>query len=191
MSRIVFVGYMGWALVGLRQGWLPETERTAVWFFYVLGLYLTAEWLYRLFLRRGVDMAFAFPIGLAILGLNVVTIYTGGQDGFPLLNRAEHLVTFVLVAFVVWVFFMQWLPTGMWQEHPYYTAWTVLGIVTLAGLANEFMELVLDQFFGTRLVGADGDTVQDLLMNTLGAVLFLATRLILGEAGWTGEGRRR
>jgi hypothetical protein len=153
-----------------------------IWVLYLLGIYLVAEALYDFFLQNRIDLSFSFPLLFAAYCLNLTTILLGGQDKYPLFNRTEHFVSYILIAFVVWTFFTKYLPQNVWQEHPYYTAILALSVTSLIGVVNELFELFFDHFFNTQLVGARYDTSLDLLMNTLGSGLFLSVYLILNHA---------
>ena len=96
------------------------------------------------------------------------------------MNRAEHFASFVLLCYVVWIFFIKYLPHEVWHHHQYYTAILVFSITATIGVGNELVELVLDSLFKTNLIGDRFDTSIDLLMNTLGSGVFLSVRLILG-----------
>ncbi|MBI1834057.1 MAG: hypothetical protein HYR90_04515 [Candidatus Andersenbacteria bacterium] len=152
-----------------------------VWSLYLLLIYLTCEKIYAVFLRRGIDLSYAFPLVFAVFILNAVSLLVRSQEQVPIINRAEHLATFVLVAYIVWTFFLKYLPQKVWEDHPYYTAILTLSLTALAGVGNEIVELALDHIFFTKTVGPAYDTSLDLLMNTLGAGLFLAVQLILHE----------
>jgi hypothetical protein len=159
---------------------LPDSTREPLWVVYVFGIYVLAERLYVFFRTRDVNIAYAFPFMFAIYVLNLVGLLVGGQERLPLLNRAEHLVSFVLIAYIVWIFFTQYLPQAVWKEHPYYTALLVMAVTSALGVGNEIVELALDSIAGTSMIGGRFDTPLDLLMNTLGAALFLSVRLIVG-----------
>lgn len=159
---------------------LPNSELSYPWLIYLIVIYLTAEYIYHVFAKRGIDLAYAFPLLFAIFLLNFVSLLLDGQYALPDLNRAEHLTSFVFAAYIVWTFFTKYLPHDVWQDHPYYTSILVLAVVSMFGVGNEIAELFFDVMFGTRTVGAGFDTTYDLVMNTLGAGLFLAFRLIYG-----------
>ena len=182
MSRFAFAGYFLLALWAIKSNRFGHSDYHFIWFLYVLALYYVAERLYNTFLNQSIDLTYAFPILFAIYCLNLVTLLLGGQDRLPLLNRTEHFASFLLLAYVVWVFFTKYLPQDVWKDHPYYTALLVLSVTSLLGVSNEVVELVIDHLFGTKYVGRHFDTSLDLLMNTLGSILFLAVRLILGSA---------
>ncbi len=184
VSRAVFAAYFLTMLWALRSGAnkFPDSNLHFVWFLYLVILYLFAEKLYSLFLRQGIDLSFAFPIVLAVYFLNFVSLLLDGQERLPTLNRAEHFAAFVLISYVVWIFFIRYLPQTVWVEHPYYTSILVMAVVAMAGVGNELVELLMDHLFGTQFVGKQYDTSLDLLMNTLGSGLFLAVRLILGSS---------
>lgn len=165
----------------------PHSKLTVVWTLYLLAIYLGAEYLYRVFLRKGIDLSFAFPILFAAYLLTLFSLLSGGQDTNPLINRVEHYASFVLITFVVWVFFSKYLPHHVWRDHPYYTALLALSVSSMIGVGNELMELLFDTFFNTELVGRALDTSLDLLMNTLGAVSFLGLRLLLGRVESEGH----
>jgi len=179
-SRIAFLGYFIFAFATLLADRFPHSQVEPVWLAYQIGLYLFAERLFVLFGEKGIDLTYAFPILFAAFILNFVTQILGGQDQLPLMNRTEHFASFVLITYVVWTFFLKYLPHNVWHDHPYYTALLVLSVTSLMGVSNELIELLIDRIFGTNHIGNQYDTALDLLMNTLGGGLFLAVRLILG-----------
>lgn len=180
-TRMAFAAYFAAAFL-LSIARISETSQLEfIWVVYLLALYFGAEWLYSFFMRQGIDLSYAFPILLAVYLFNITTLVSGGQEKYAVLNRIEHMASFVLITFVVWVFFTKYLPQSVWVEHPYYTALLTLAVTSLAGVLNEHFELIIDYFFGTKLVGPGRDTQLDLLMNSLGSGLFLGTRLMLGK----------
>lgn len=179
VSRAAFLIYFGFAVYTLIWHVFPQSALNGVWIAYLVGIYIVAEKLYGFFHARGIDMTFAFPLLFATYLLNVVSMLSGGQDVLPLLNRVEHFASFALVAYVVVVFFTEYLPHTVWRNHPYYTALLVLSVCALFGVLNEIIELFFDALFTTRHVGGGRDTSLDLLMNTLGSGIVLAVRLIL------------
>lgn len=152
-----------------------------VWTAYLIVLYFGCEKIYATFRKQNVDLSFAFPLLLSVFGLNITSLLVRGQETVPVINRAEHFATFVLFAYIVWIFFLKYLPQKVWREHPYYTAFLTLAITALAGVGNEIIELFLDQTFNAGTIGDRFDTSVDLLMNTLGAGTFLSVQLILRE----------
>lgn len=183
LSRIAFAALFAFALATL---FIPEvfpySTLDIVWVIYLFTIYVAAEFVYRAFTRRGVDLTFAFPLMFAIFLLNLASIWLDGQTRFPLMNRAEHFTSYVLVTYVVWIFFIQYLPQDVWRKHPYYTALLVFAVSTSLGSMNEIFELAMEILAGTHVIGDKFDTSLDLLMNSLGAGLFLSVRLILGAA---------
>jgi len=182
LSRVPFFGYFTFALWAIQAKTFVYSELTLVWLFYLLALYFIAEWLYKIFFLKGIDLTFAFPLLFAIYCLHIVSILLAGQERLPIMNRAEHFASFVLLCYVVWIFFIKYLPHKVWQEHQYYTAILVFSVTATIGVGNELVELVLDSLFNTNLIGNNFDTSIDLLMNTLGSGVFLGVRLILGTA---------
>lgn len=159
---------------------IPRSELSLSWLFYLFVLYIIAERFYYVFKERGVDLTFAYPLMLVMYTLNIVSMSFEAQERFPLLNRVEHFVSFLFLAYIAWVFFNQYLPQSVWRDHPYYTALLVFSITAAAGVINEIVELSLDGLFKTRFIGMDRlDTSLDLLMNTLGSGIFLAVQLVL------------
>ncbi|MEX2054818.1 MAG: hypothetical protein WD972_01425 [Candidatus Andersenbacteria bacterium] len=179
VSRLAFVTYFIFAGYALLYPFSPSSRLNLVWVVYLLALYFLAERFYDIFRQRNIDMAFAFPILFAIYLLNLVALIFGGQEKFPILNRVEHFAIFVLIAYVISVFFSEYLPHNVWHNHPYYTALLVMSVTALFGVANEIIELLFDTLFRTHHVGRGLDTSLDLLMNTLGSGLMLAVRLIV------------
>jgi len=178
-SRAVFLSGAVFLFLSARNRWFPASGLNPYWVFYLLALYVGCELIYRRFSKKNIDLAFAFPLVLSIFALHFVSVLIGAQERLPLINRAEHLTSFILLGYIVWIFFLKYLPQNVWQRHPYYTAWLVLSVTSLAGAGNEIFELFFDRVFQTNMVGAGYDTSLDLLMNTLGSGLFLAVRLIL------------
>ncbi len=178
--RFLFFIYFGFAFWSVLTDQFLYSKLSLVWIFYLVGIYIMAETLYLVFGRRGIDLTFAWPLLLAVFILNLVTLILGGQDILPLLNRTEHFASFVLLGYIVWVFFLKYLPQNVWHKHPYYTAILTLAITALLGVSNEIIELFFDRLLGTSIVGDQYDTSLDLLMNTLGSGMFLAVSLIVG-----------
>ena len=190
LARIGFIGYFIFSLWSVQPAGMvlfPHSQLTVVWTLYLLVIYLAAEYLSRVYLRRGIDLTFAFPLLLGMYLLTLVSLLSGGQDYNPVINRAEHYASFVLITFIVWVFFSKYLPHTVWRDHPYYTAVLVLAVTSTIGVGNELMELLFDTWFDTRLIGTSLDTSLDLLMNTLGAASFLGLRLLLGRVESQGQ----
>lgn len=181
-TRFAYLFYFIFALWTLKSDYFPYSNLHFVWLVYLVVLYIVAERIYALFLRQGIDLTFSFPLLFSIYCLTLVGLTLGGQERLPLLNRTEHFASFVLLAFIVWVFFTKYLPQNVWHDHPYYTSLLVLSVTSLLGVGNELVELMMDNLFGTKLVGPNLDTSLDLLMNTLGSGLYLAVRQIIGSA---------
>jgi len=179
-TRVAYSLYFLFALWTLRSEYFTYSNLHFVWLTYLIVLYLIAEKIYALFLRQGIDLAFSFPLLFFIYCLSLVGLLLGGQERLPLLNRAEHFASFVLLAYIVWIFFTKYLPQNVWHDHPYYTSILVLSVTSLLGVGNELVELLMDNLFNTKMIGARLDTSLDLLMNTLGSSLYLAVRQILG-----------
>lgn len=180
VSRGLFVAYFAISALATHYKIFPGSELDIRWLLYLIFLYLIAEKLLAVFMDQGIDLSFSFPLLFAIYMLNFVSLLLRAQEHFPLINRAEHFTSFILLGYVVWIFFLKYLPQDVWREHPYYTALLVLSVTSLMGSLNEIIELVLDSIFKTKFVGTEIDTSLDLLMNALGTGLFLAVRLILG-----------
>lgn len=182
-SRLGFAAYFA-LLFGSHAAQTSNiiAERTPLsWCVYLLCMYAACEYIYAAFRRRRLDLSYAFPLILSVFLLDGVSLIIRGQEQVPIVNRAEHFASFVLIGYLVWVFFLKYLPQDVWQRHPYYTAILVLAVTSLIGVGNEIVELVLDHLFHTHTVGPGYDTSLDLLMNTLGSGLFLAVALILQE----------
>lgn len=152
-----------------------------VWIIYLVGIYVVCERTYSFFKKKGIDLTFAFPLLLAVYVLNLVSVLLDGQTRFPLMNRAEHFTSFVLLGYIVWVFFVHYLPQKVWKNHPYYTALLVFSVTAAFGSLNEIIELGMDTIFSSQAVGDRYDTSLDILMNSLGTGLFLSVRLVIGE----------
>lgn len=186
-SRIALISFFLIAIYGSFNGWISQSDAAIWWFLYLIAIYIAAECIYAVFEKRGINLAFAFPLLFAIVLLNFFSILIEAQERYPIINRAEHFASFVLFAYIVWVFFLKYLPQKVWKEHPYYTSLLILSITSLAGVMNEIVELILDTTVGTNTIGPHFDTALDLLMNTLGAGLFLAVQLILYEGGFLSK----
>lgn len=180
LSRVAFAGYFVFALWTIQSKIFIHSELTLIWLLYLLVLYLIAEGLYKKFFQKGIDLTFAFPLLFSVYVLHIVSILLAGQERLPIMNRAEHFASFVLICYVVWIFFIKYLPHEVWHEHPYYTAILVFSVTATLGVGNELVELILDSLFNTRLIGDKLDTSIDLLMNALGSGIFLSVKLILG-----------
>jgi hypothetical protein len=179
-SRVAFTGYFIFALWTIQSKFFIHSELTLIWLLYLLVLYFIAERLYKKFFQKGIDLTFAFPLLFSVYVLHIVSILLAGQARLPIMNRAEHFASFVLICYVVWIFFIKYLPHEVWHEHPYYTAILVFSVTATLGVGNELVELILDSLFNTRLIGDKLDTSIDLLMNALGSGIFLSVKLILG-----------
>ena len=180
VTRALFVAYFVVSALATHYKIFPGSELDISWLVYLIILYLIAERFFAVFMDQGIDLSFAFPLLFSIYMLNFVSLLLRAQEHFPIINRAEHFTSFILIGYVVWIFFLKYLPQDVWSEHPYYTALLVLAVTSLMGSINEIIELFLDGIFKTEFVGERTDTSLDLLMNTLGTGLFLAVRLILG-----------
>jgi len=181
ISRLGFLIYGLFIVFAMFSRLFAESEASIGWFAYLAVIYLVAEQLYATFRARGVDLAFAFPIMLAIYILSLASLFFQAQERLPIINRAEHFCVFVLLTYVIWVFFLKYLPHNVWSDHPYYTAILAFSLAASFGVINEIVELFVDSVYGTHLIGASRfDTPLDLLMNTLGSVTFLSAELILG-----------
>ncbi|PIT98437.1 MAG: hypothetical protein COT71_00665 [Candidatus Andersenbacteria bacterium CG10_big_fil_rev_8_21_14_0_10_54_11] len=178
-SRVLFLVYFAAAAAFIVYNVFPASHYSFSWLLYLLALYYILERLYAFFAAKNIDMSFAFPLALVTYVLNLVSMALNAQSKLPIINRAEHFVSFIILSYVVWIFFLKYLPQKVWRNHPYYTAIIVLAVTALFGVVNEHMELFMDELLGSRLIGDRLDTSLDLLMNTLGAGTFLATRLIL------------
>lgn len=192
ISRIAFAALFVFALLTLFvQELFPFSTLDLAWIVYLAIIYLTAERVYTVFRERNVDLAFAFPLMFFVILLHFVSIWLDGQTRFPLLNRAEHFASYVLITYIIWVFFIQYLPQRVWRRHPYYTALLVFSVASALGSINEIVELALESIFGSYLIGDQWDTSLDILMNSLGSAMFLAVRLILGAAEEQKRERKR
>jgi len=179
-TRWLFAAYFVFAIVTLEKNLISSSNQSYVWILYLLGIYFLMERTYVFFKNENIDLSFAFPLLWAVYVFNLVSISLNAQEEFPLMNRAEHLLSFVLLAYIVWIFFLKYLPQKVWRKHPYYTALIVMSVTSTLGVGNELAELLFDALFNTKLIGGHTDTSLDLLMNTLGIILFLSVRLILG-----------
>lgn len=183
VSRVAFlILFVAAAVSVYTPQFFPASTLDWPWLLYIIAIYLVAEWIYAVFTRKNIDLTFAFPLLFVVLLLHLVSVWLDGQTRFPLMNRTEHFASFVLVTYAVWVFFLQYLPQRVWRHHPYYTALLVFSVVSALGSVNEIVEIALERVFASRLIGDRLDTSLDILMNTLGAGMFLAVRLILGAA---------
>ena len=181
VTRLAFATYFIAAFWMSIASATQASQLELIWVVYLLALYFGAEWLYYFFLKQDIDLSYAFPLLFGVYIFNITTLVNGGQEKFAILNRIEHMSSFILITFVVWVFFTKYLPQSVWVEHPYYTALLTLAVTSLAGVLNEHFEVMIDYFFGTKLVGKGLDTQLDLLMNSLGSALFLGAQLLIGK----------
>jgi len=179
-SRIAFLIYFFFVFGASLSGRFPNANIHIAWLCYLVLIYIFAEYLYDIFKRRGIDLTFAWPLLFTVYCFHLVLTLSGGRDRIPLLNRAEHFASFVLICYIVWIFFLKYLPQKVWRNHPYYTALLVLSVTSTLGVGNELVELLYDFLLGTSLVGHQYDTSLDLLMNTLWAGTFLGVRRIVG-----------
>ena len=138
------------------------------------------EQMYSFFARKNISLSYAYPAMLLIYLLNLVSVITNAQTNYPLVNRAEHYLSFIIYASVVWVFFLKYLPQTVWRKHPYYTSLIVFSVTSTFGVINELIELSFDLIFSSNYIGHGLDTPLDLLMNSLGIGSFLGVWLILG-----------
>lgn len=181
LTRLAFIVYFSFIFLALRFNlFSPSSDLSYSWLWYLLLVYLIGERFAQRFSERGIDLSYAYPLLFAVYVLNLVSMALGAQERLPLLNRAEHFTSFIFIAFVVWTFFVRYLPQDVWRNHPYYTALLSFSVTATLGVVNEIVELAMDTLFNTRLIGTQYDTALDLLMNTLGSGLFLAVQLILG-----------
>lgn len=185
-SRLLFLAYFVFCVLCLTQGWFSSSLLTYTWLAYLVLVYILAEKIYDAFLKRKVDLIYAFPVLFVAYMVNFISMLLRGQENFPFLNRAEHFITYILAAYIIWQFFLQYLPQKTWNEHPYYTSILVLSLSTFFGVLNEIIELFMDVNFGTQTIGPLLDTNVDLLMNVLGAGFFLCVQLIMFEAEKSG-----
>lgn len=174
LALLVYFIAMFWLY--FTQPW-PSIALEMPWIIYLIVLYGLAEYLYVFFGRKNIDLTYAWPLLVAVYIISLVAILAGGQEVFPALNRIEHFVSFILITYVVWIFFLKYLPHAVWSKHPYYTALLVLAITSMAGVWNEHFEFFSDMIFNTRLVGPVYDTSLDLLTNTMGSLALLAFEL--------------
>lgn len=192
LSRVAFAALFLFALATYFIGGLfPLSTLDLPWLGYLVAIYLLAEQIYLIFRKRGIDLTFAFPLMFFVILLHMVSVWLNGQERVPLLNRAEHFTSYVLITYIIWVFFIQYLPQRVWRRHPYYTALLVFSVASAFGSLNEIVELILERVFASRLIGDRLDTSLDILMNSLGSAAFLAVRLILGAAEEEKRQRRR
>lgn len=178
--RFLFAGLFIAGFVDLWFDIFPQGILSLAWLIYLMVMYALAEYVYIAFRDRGIDLSFASPLLFAVFLLNFVSELLDAQTRLPDINRAEHFTSFILMSYIVWTFFTKYLPQDVWQKHPYYTSLLAFAVVSALGVCNEIIELFLDIMFGTRTVGPGFDTSYDLVMNTLGATLFLCSRLIYG-----------
>ncbi len=178
--RVLFVILISAGFIDVWLDIFPQGVLNIAWLFYLMVMYMLAEYVYRIFKDKHIDLSFAFPLLFAVFLLNFVSEILNAQERIPDINRAEHFTSFILLAYIVWIFFTKYLPHDVWQKHPYYTSILAFSVVSAFGVCNEIIELFLDIMFHTHTVGPGFDTSYDLVMNTLGATLFLSFRLILG-----------
>lgn len=184
VTRTLFALYFLYYALDWHFGWLLGTRLSIIWLGYLVLIYALAELIYRAFKKRGVDVVYAFPILFIESQIDFASIIFRSQDNvhIMIINRFEHFVMYVLLAYVVSQFFLRYLPSKVWSEHPYYTAILILSVTQTIGVINEIFELFMDTNFRTTAIGPRFDTNLDLLMNFLGAGLFLCVQLIIHEA---------
>ncbi|HLD25447.1 MAG TPA: hypothetical protein VJC05_00190 [Candidatus Andersenbacteria bacterium] len=180
ISRLLFAAYFVFAVFSVESKLFAQSTQSYIWILYLLAIYYFMERTYVFFGNKNIDLTFAFPLLLAIYVFNLVSVSLDAQDRIPLINRAEHFISMVMLTYIVWTFFLEYLPQRVWRRHPYYTALIVFSVTSTFGVVNEIAELVFDALFSTGLIGHAMDTSLDLLMNSLGTGLFLSVRLILG-----------
>ena len=181
-TRALFTAYVAYYALDWHFEWLLGSRLSIVWLVYLVALYIIAEVVYAAFKRRGVDLVYAFPVLFIASQINFISIILRSQENIPMLNRVEHFFMYILLTYVVSQFFLRYLPSQVWNNHPYYTAILTFSVAQCIGVMNEVVELFLDTNFQTTAIGPRFDTNLDLLMNMLGAGLFLCTRLIMREA---------
>lgn len=182
-SRLAFGALFIFALLALFiKDWFPYSVFDVPWLIYLATIYVLAEYVLAVFRKKRIDLTFAFPLLFVVILFHLVSVLLDGQTRFPLMNRAEHFTGYVLITYAIWVFFLQYLPQRVWRRHPYYTALLVFSVASALGSLNEIVEFILERVFGSQLIGDRLDTSLDILMNSLGAGLFLAVRLVLGAA---------
>ncbi len=192
ISRVAFAALMIFAIVTLFvRDLFPYSTLDFPWLGYLLGIYFLAEYVRSVFWKRNIDLSFAFPLIFAVALLHLTSVWLDGQTRFPLMNRAEHFTSYVLVTYTVWVFFIHYLPQRVWRKHIYYTALLVFSVASAFGSLNEIIELALERIFSSHLIGDQLDTSLDILMNSLGSGMFLAVRLILSAAEEQKQERKR
>lgn len=178
--RVLFASLFTAGFIDVWFDMFPSGILSIAWLGYLIVMYALAEYVYLTFKRRGIDLSFAFPLLFAVFLLNFVSELLNAQVRIPDINRAEHFTSFILISYIVWTFFTKYLPHEVWQKHPYYTSILAFSVVSAFGVCNEIIELFLDLMFKLHTVGPGYDTSFDLVMNTLGATLFLCSRLIYG-----------
>ena len=178
--RVLFLIYFLVAGGVLLKYDIPEEKLVTIWVIYLGFVYAGAEGIYYMFKQRKINLVSAFPLLIGAYTVKLITLIAGGQTKFSLMNRLEHFITYLLLSYIVWVFFMKYLSHKTWKEHPFYTSILVFAVVSAAGVFNELIELFMDTVFHTNAIGPGFDTVYDLLMNTIGILLFLGIRLAYG-----------
>ncbi|HSX24341.1 MAG TPA: hypothetical protein VLG69_00015 [Candidatus Andersenbacteria bacterium] len=182
ITRVLFALYFIYYILDWHFGWLLGSRLSIIWLGYLVLIYAISERIYASFKKRGVDLVYAFPILFIASQLDFASIILRSQENIPIINRFEHFSMYILLSYVVSQFFLRYLPQKVWNDHPYYTAILILSVTQCLGVINEILELYMDTNFHTNAIGPRFDTNLDLLMNMLGAGLFLCIRLILHEA---------
>ncbi len=182
VTRVLVTLYFIYYALDWHFGWLLGDRLSIIWLAYLVCIYIIAELIYAAFKRRGVDLVYAFPILFIESQIDFASIILRSQDNIPLINRFEHFIMYVLLSYVVSQFFLRYLPQEVWNNHQYYSAILILSVTQCIGVLNEIFELYMDTNFHTTAIGPRFDTNLDLLMNFLGAGVFLCVRLILHEA---------
>lgn len=119
-----------------------------------------------------IPMAGTYALGV---GLDIVGAYEVWYPTSPIMHALGGFVT----AWTVWHALKLALPTRALPKHPLIRTLCVLGGVLLIGVLWEWYELILDILYDTGHIPGVGDTLIDLLMDSVGALVYsFATRTV-------------
>jgi len=180
ISRVVFFAAISFAIYTIEFDVFQASELSYIWILYTFFVFYLLEQMYSFYAKKNISLAYAYPAMLAIYFVNLVSVMSNAQVNYPIINRAEHYLSYIIYASVVWIFFLKYLPQAVWRKHPYYTSLIVFSVTSTFGVLNELIELSFDLIFNSNYIGSRFDTPLDLLMNSLGIASFLTAWLILG-----------
>lgn len=180
LSRVGFFMAIAFGIYTIEFDTFATSELSYIWIIYALFAFYILEQMYSFFAKKKISLAYAYPAMLSVYLLNLVSVMSNAQVNYPLVNRAEHYLSFIIYTSAIWIFFLKYLPQDVWRKHPYYTSLIVFSVTSTFGILNELIELTFDFIFSSNYIGNRLDTPLDLLMNSLGIATFLGAWLILG-----------